>query len=354
MAVSGRSSAGREWGLSYAPAIIRGLGGKVTPEKLKFFKAWAQAEGTQAAYNPFATTRKGYPGETSFNPVGVKNYPDARTGIKATIDTLQLSYYTGLTNLIRDPSATAEDLARAVANSPWGTGTGVLRVLGSTRADSFEQSVSKAKYGQQKVQLEQQYPKMGADLFRPSEAYVSMMQRLSPGVGRLAAGYEPLGALVPSLNAPGTGGDVGTPVGDVANVAPIDMVMTGDNIGARAVKAAATQLGKPYVFGSGPSTESFDCSDLVQWSYAQLGIAIPRDTYGQQEVLKPKDWSDLRVGDPIYRRSGGHVVIYAGNGRVIAAPHSGTVVQYQPLSNFSQEEYVPYSIPHNFGKKKKK
>jgi peptidoglycan DL-endopeptidase CwlO len=88
----------------------------------------------------------------------------------------------------------------------------------------------------------------------------------------------------------------------------------GNNIGAQAVRQAATQLGKPYVFGSGPDTSSFDRSDLVQWSYRQLGISIP--------------------GDPIYRRSGGHVVIYAGGGKVIAAPHTGTVVQYQPLSNF--------------------
>ena len=54
--------------------------------------------------------------------------------------------------------------------------------------------------------------------------------------------------------------------------------MEGNNIGAQAVRQAATQLGKPYVFGSGPDTPSFDCSDLVQWSYRQLGISIPRDT----------------------------------------------------------------------------
>lgn len=128
------------------------------------------------------------------------------------------------------------------------------------------------------------------------------------------------------------------------SIAPIGMVVEGNNIGAQAVKAAARQLGKPYVFGSGPDESSFDCSDLVQWSYKQLGINIPRDTVGQQAALPLKSWADLKPGDPIYRKSGGHVVIYAGNGKVIAAPHTGTVVQYQSLSNFPSDSWEVRSI----------
>ena len=40
------------------------------------------------------------------------------------------------------------------------------------------------------------------------------------------------------------------------NIAPVGMVVEGNNLGAQAVKAAATQLGKPYVFGSGPDESS--------------------------------------------------------------------------------------------------
>jgi cell wall-associated NlpC family hydrolase len=129
-----------------------------------------------------------------------------------------------------------------------------------------------------------------------------------------------------------------------ASLAPIDNVVEGNNVGALAVKQAATQLGKPYVFGSGPDTSSFDCSDLVQWSYRQLGIEIPRDTWGQQKALPLKSWADLKPGDPIYRKSGGHVVIYAGGGKVIAAPHTGTVVQYQPLTNFPPSGWEVRSV----------
>ena len=130
-------------------------------------------------------------------------------------------------------------------------------------------------------------------------------------------------------------------------LAPVSQVMKGNSIGAQAVQKAATQLGDKYVFGAnsvGANPTSFDCSSLVQWSYAQLGIKIPRDTVGQQAALPLKSWKDLQPGDPIYRRSGGHVVIYAGNGRVIAAPHTGTVVQYQPLANFPQDAWEVRAI----------
>jgi cell wall-associated NlpC family hydrolase len=131
------------------------------------------------------------------------------------------------------------------------------------------------------------------------------------------------------------------------SLAPIDNVLEGSGIGAQAVRQAATQLGDPYLFGAtsvGANPKNFDCSSLVQWSYAQLGIKIPRDTWGQQKALPLKSWSDLRPGDPIYRKSGGHVVIYAGGGKVIAAPHTGTVVQYQPLTNFPPGSWEVRSI----------
>jgi cell wall-associated NlpC family hydrolase len=132
-----------------------------------------------------------------------------------------------------------------------------------------------------------------------------------------------------------------------ASLAPINSVVEGNNLGAQAVREAATQLGDKYVFGAnsvGTNPTSFDCSSLVQWSYAQLGVSIPRDTWGQQKALPLKPWSQLQPGDPIYRKSGGHVVIYAGGGKVIAAPHTGTVVQYQPLSNFPPSGWEVRSI----------
>lgn len=108
--------------------------------------------------------------------------------------------------------------------------------------------------------------------------------------------------------------------------------------------AAHTQVGKPYVFGSGPSTDSFDCSDLVQWAWGQAGVDIPRTTYEQMKVLPKKSWKDLSPGDLIYKNDGGHVVMYVGGGKVIAAPYTGTVVQYQPVSRFRSGNYHVRSV----------
>jgi len=101
-----------------------------------------------------------------------------------------------------------------------------------------------------------------------------------------------------------------------------------------AVRAAATQIGKPYQFGSGPSTQSFDCSDLIQWSYRQMGISLPRTTFQQINVGKPVR-GPLQPGDLVFPTRH-HVVMYVGNGKVIAAPHTGTVVQYQDLASFGR------------------
>jgi Cell wall-associated hydrolases (invasion-associated proteins) len=98
---------------------------------------------------------------------------------------------------------------------------------------------------------------------------------------------------------------------------------------------AQSQLGKPYVFASGPDTSSFDCSDLIQWAYRQVGIDLPRTTFEQIHTGRGVSLKDIQPGDLVFP-STHHVVMYVGNGQVIAAPHTGTVVQYQPLSQFGQ------------------
>jgi hypothetical protein len=109
-------------------AVLTGIGANSTPEKIKFLKAWRQAEGGKANYNPFNTT-KSAPGTTDYNSVGVKEYPDRQTGLEATIKTLKLSYYTDLVSKLMDDSSTAEEIASSPDLETWGTGSGVERVL---------------------------------------------------------------------------------------------------------------------------------------------------------------------------------------------------------------------------------
>ncbi|MFF1352481.1 NlpC/P60 family protein [Streptomyces sp. NPDC058297] len=101
--------------------------------------------------------------------------------------------------------------------------------------------------------------------------------------------------------------------------------------GAAALNAAATQLGKAYVSG-GTGPNSYDCSGLTQWSYAQAGVSITRTTYTQQNDGPKIGMSQLKPGDLVFFNNLAHVGLYAGNGQVLHAPHPGAVVRYESMS----------------------
>lgn len=111
-------------------ALLKRLGAPPTPENLKFLNAWIRAEGTSAANNPLATTHN-MPGATAFNSVGVRNFRSFNQGVEATYKTLTNGLYDNIVNGLRSGNASAVQLGQAVAGSPWGTGAGVLRVLGA-------------------------------------------------------------------------------------------------------------------------------------------------------------------------------------------------------------------------------
>ncbi|MFI1003481.1 NlpC/P60 family protein [Streptomyces galbus] len=100
---------------------------------------------------------------------------------------------------------------------------------------------------------------------------------------------------------------------------------------AAAVAAARSALGRPYVWGAnGPS--GFDCSGLMQWSYAQAGVALPRTSQAQAHAGRRVPLSQARPGDLVtYRSDASHVGMYVGNGRVIHAPYPGAPVRYDPV-----------------------
>jgi cell wall-associated NlpC family hydrolase len=101
---------------------------------------------------------------------------------------------------------------------------------------------------------------------------------------------------------------------------------------ASALSFAESRLGDEYVYGAeGPVT--FDCSGLVEWSFAQAGISLPRTSQEQAGATTSIPESDLAPGDLVFFYGYDHVGIYAGNGWIIHAPHTGTVVQYTKLSD---------------------
>jgi peptidoglycan hydrolase CwlO-like protein len=72
----------------WAAKFLSALGAPVSRRNLVVMVAWESAEGTDASWNPLATTYD-IAGATMFNSVGVKNYPSLAVGIQATIGTLQ-------------------------------------------------------------------------------------------------------------------------------------------------------------------------------------------------------------------------------------------------------------------------
>jgi len=108
--------------------------------------------------------------------------------------------------------------------------------------------------------------------------------------------------------------------------------ISGAGIGVAALRAAASQLGKPYRWGAeGPG--SYDCSGLTSWAFAHAGVTLPRSSSQQALVGTPVSWSEMQPGDLVfYYRPVSHVGIYAGDGKFINAPQSGDVVRYQNVS----------------------
>ncbi|AXE85337.1 C40 family peptidase [Streptomyces sp. Go-475] len=101
--------------------------------------------------------------------------------------------------------------------------------------------------------------------------------------------------------------------------------------GAAAVAAARSALGRPYVWGANGPT-GFDCSGLMQWSYAQAGVSLPRTSQAQRFAGRQVPLSEARPGDlVVYRSDASHVGMYMGNGQVIHAPYPGAPVRYDPV-----------------------
>jgi len=104
-------------------------------------------------------------------------------------------------------------------------------------------------------------------------------------------------------------------------------------VAARAIAAARSRLGAPYVWGAtGPS--SFDCSGLTQWAYRQAGLVIPRTSRQQYAGLPHVPLDQLAPGDLVFYATDvsnpatiHHVGMYLGGGLSIYAPETGDVVK---------------------------
>lgn len=98
-----------------------------------------------------------------------------------------------------------------------------------------------------------------------------------------------------------------------------------------AIQFALDQRGKPYRWGgNGPG--AYDCSGLVQQSFIRAGVQLPRVASSQQGATVPVSLSDARPGDLVFfGYPATHVGLYLGNGIMVDAPYTGTVVRLDPV-----------------------
>lgn len=92
------------------------------------------------------------------------------------------------------------------------------------------------------------------------------------------------------------------------------------------IKEASKYLGMPYAWGGASPQTSFDCSGLVQWSFKQAGVNVPRTSAQQYLATQRISIDEVKPGDLVFFSYGkgiAHVGIYIGNGKMIQSSNSG-------------------------------
>jgi len=92
---------------------------------------------------------------------------------------------------------------------------------------------------------------------------------------------------------------------------------------------ALSKVGSSYVSG-GAGPNSFDCSGLVQWAFAQTGVSVSRTATTQGKNGTPVSWDNIQPGDLVWNY--GHIAIYIGDGLVVHAANPARGVVVDPVS----------------------
>ena len=167
----------------------------------------------------------------------------------------------------------------------------------------------------------------------------AVLSRAEGDVANMLAQQQAAPAVAGAPAAPGVqpGGD--PPAGQTQAPAPAPAPEPDPGAGSPpppstggAVSIAMRYLGVPYVWG-GASPSGFDCSGLVMYVYAQLGIYLPHSASAQYYSGTPISYSELAPGDLVFfGHPISHVGIYIGGSSMIHAPFEGQVVSITGIS----------------------
>ncbi|HEX2567571.1 MAG TPA: C40 family peptidase [Burkholderiales bacterium] len=110
---------------------------------------------------------------------------------------------------------------------------------------------------------------------------------------------------------------------------------SSSSVGMLAAANALKVVGTRYQYGGADPVSGFDCSGLVQFSYREAGIALPRTTEAQRLASRLIQRTELQAGDLIFfdleSKKNSHVGIYAGDGSFVHAPSTGKDVRRDRL-----------------------
>ncbi|MEU5843943.1 NlpC/P60 family protein [Rhodococcus sp. NPDC047139] len=128
------------------------------------------------------------------------------------------------------------------------------------------------------------------------------------------------------------------------------------------VDRAMSQIGVPYAWGGGNENGptrgirdggvadvhgdyakvGFDCSGLMIYAFAGIGISLPHYSGYQYTAGTQIPSSEMRRGDMIFYgpNASQHVALYLGDGQMLEAPQSGSVVKISPVRWDGMTPYV--------------
>jgi cell wall-associated NlpC family hydrolase len=110
------------------------------------------------------------------------------------------------------------------------------------------------------------------------------------------------------------------------------------SIGAQAISIAMQYIGIAYTYGGESPETGFDCSGLIKYVYAQLGVELPHSSSSM--VAQGYQVASPMPGDIVWTQ--GHVSLYAGDGMVVEAANYGSPVRYTE----QWQDYAVYIRPY--------